>query len=58
MHDHFLEGPTIKYFSEEPGRTHPYRLSWRRDIGSSEHTIPTKMIDPLGRVVGIYRPLT
>ena len=55
--DYLLVGPTIKYFTERAGTERPYRLSWRRDIDRSEYTIETKHIDPVGRVVGIYRNL-
>lgn len=53
--DDRLEGPTIKYFTQNVHKPRPYRLSWRRDVDKSEYTIETKVIKPIGRVVGLYR---
>lgn len=57
MDETWFDGPTLKYFTEIPGKDRPYRLSWKRDIHNSEYTIDTKRIKPLGRVIGIYRPI-
>jgi SOS-response transcriptional repressor LexA len=53
--DDLLEGPTIKYYAEIASDERPIRLSWRRDVSRSPYTIATKFIDPIGRVVGVYR---
>lgn len=57
-----LEGPTVKFFTEKADEERPYRLSWRKDADRSPYTIKTKYIEPIGRVVGVYRvignPLT
>lgn len=50
-----LEGPTVKFFTEKADEEYPYRLSWRKDIDRSEYTIRTKYVEPIGRVVGVYR---
>jgi hypothetical protein len=57
LDDSVFEGPTIKYFTDIPGNRRPYRLRWRRGIDKSEYTIETKIIRPIGRVVGVYRAL-
>lgn len=57
MDDTWFDGPTLKYCTEVAGRERPYRLSWKRDIQSSEYTIETKRIKPIGRVIGIYRAI-
>lgn len=53
----WFDGPTLKYYTEISGKERPFRLSWRRDIEKSEYTIETKRIAPVGKVVGIYRPI-
>ena len=56
MDEVWLEGPTLKYFTEIPGKERPYRLSWKTDIlEGKERTIETKRIRPIGKVIGIYR---
>ena len=54
--DASLDGPTVKYYFqiEENGEL-LYRLSQRKDIRESRHTIITRKIQLIGRVVGVYR---
>lgn len=56
--DGYRGGPTVKYLYEESERGF-YRLGLRKKYDQSEEkdTIITKHIQPIGRVIGVYRAL-
>lgn len=53
--DEFLEGPTVKYYYQFAGH---YRLSIRKNHANNPHTIETRYVKPIGRVIGAYRSIT
>lgn len=57
--EEWLDGPTVKYYFQivENGEL-LYRLSPRKNIQESSYTIKTRSIQSIGRVVGVYRPIS
>jgi len=55
--DELLDGPTLKIFVEKANDERPYRLSWQKEVDKNPDTIQTKVIRPIGRVIGVYRSL-
>jgi SOS-response transcriptional repressor LexA len=55
-----LSGPTLKYYDEliKNGSGEPYvRLGWKKDNNSNTQQIRPARIEPIGRVIGMYRRL-
>ena len=54
--DFELSGHTLKIYSEVQENDYKfYRLSWRKDHISNPHMIKAVKIEPVGRVIGVYR---
>jgi len=53
-------GPTLKHVREtnKADGTKYYRLSWKNEVESNPYTIEAAQIFPIGKVIGIYRPIT
>lgn len=54
-----LSGPTLKYYYEvRDRRDHGfYRLGWKKDNNSNMQMIKAARVEPIGRVIGMYRRL-
>jgi hypothetical protein len=53
-----MVGPTVKVFAEIQEDDGPvYRLSWKKARGNRLYEIKTHKIAPIGRVIGVYRPV-
>jgi len=54
--DEYLEGPTVKYYYSKDEKGY-HRLSWRKGFNESPYTVKAIYIRPIGRVIGVYRPI-
>lgn len=56
-----MVGPVLKYYAElQEGEERIYRLSWRKpnDVRlDQDYEIWARRIEPIGRVIGVYRPI-
>lgn len=56
VNDFELSGHTLKIYNEVQDKNSKYyRLSWRRDHVSNPHMIKAIRLEPVGRVIGVYR---
>ena len=58
FYNDLLEGPTVKFYTYNPGRYRPHRLTSHREASLSHTIIDTRDIDAIGQVIGVYRNLT
>ena len=58
LNDFELSGHTLKVYKEVREKDDQYyRLSWKKDHQSNPHLIKAVRLEPIGRIIGVYRSL-